>query len=139
MINLSSKLTVFFEDPFWVGIYERECGGAYEACRIVFGAEPKDRELYGFLLENWHRLKFSPSVAAEHSEEGHISPKRMQRDIEKQLHGAGAGTKAQQALARQREQNKTERHVRSREQKEQEKQRRFELRQRRQKEKHRGH
>ena len=36
-----SSLTVFFEDPFWVGVYERTDGGRYEACKITFGAEPK--------------------------------------------------------------------------------------------------
>ena len=35
-------------------------GGQLEACRIVFGAEPKDYEVYDFLLKNWHRLRFSP-------------------------------------------------------------------------------
>ena len=139
MTDVSSKLTVFFEEPFWVGVYERESGGKYEACKITFGAEPKDRELYDFLLENWHRLKFSMPVAVKLSDDKRINPKRMQRKIEKQLHQTGTGTKAQQALQLQYEQNKIERHVRSREQREQEKERRFLLHQCRQKEKHRGH
>lgn len=44
-----SRLTVYFEDPFWVGIYERVCDGALEAAKITFGAEPKDHEVYAFL------------------------------------------------------------------------------------------
>ena len=60
-----AKLTVFFEDPFWVGIYERGGGGLYEACRIVFGAEPRDCQVYAFLLEHWRKLRFSPSMEAE--------------------------------------------------------------------------
>lgn len=28
-----SKLTVFFQEPFWVGIYEREDAGRYEVCK----------------------------------------------------------------------------------------------------------
>ncbi len=44
MRRVKSRLTVFFEDPFWVGLYEREDGGSYEVCRVVFGAEPKDKE-----------------------------------------------------------------------------------------------
>ncbi len=63
----------------------------------------------------------------------------MQREIERQLHRTGTGTKAQQALQQQREQNKTERHACSREQKEQERKDRFELHRCKQKEKHRGH
>lgn len=139
MIDISSQLTVFFEDPFWVGVYERESGGKYDACKITFGAEPKDRELYNFLLENWNRLKFSTPVAVKRSVDKRINPKRMQREIKKQLRQTGTGTKAQQALQLQREQNKIERHVCSREQREQKTERRFELHQCKQKEKHKGH
>lgn len=41
-----ASFTVFFEDPFWVGVYEREEPGGLTACRVVFGAEPKDGEIY---------------------------------------------------------------------------------------------
>lgn len=37
-----STLTILFEPPFWVGLYERVDGGKYEVCKITFGAEPKD-------------------------------------------------------------------------------------------------
>ena len=57
-----SKLTVMFEEPFWIGIYERMHHGKYEVCKITFGAEPKDYEVYDFLLKNWSRLRFSPSL-----------------------------------------------------------------------------
>lgn len=40
-----ASFTVFFEDPFWVGVYEREEPGGLTACRVVFGAEPKDGEI----------------------------------------------------------------------------------------------
>ena len=60
-----SSLTILFEAPFWIGIYERSCNGKYEVCKITFGAEPKDYEVYEFLLKNWHKLKFSPPIQAE--------------------------------------------------------------------------
>ena len=47
-----SKLTILFEDPFWIGIFEREDNGHYEICKITFGAEPKDYEVYDFILKN---------------------------------------------------------------------------------------
>ena len=75
------SLTVLFDAPFWVGIYERVSGGQLEACRIVFGAEPKDYEVYDFLLKNWHRLRFSPPVSAPPPESRRPNPKRMQRAI----------------------------------------------------------
>ncbi len=38
-----ARLTVWFADPFWVGVYEREAEGRLEVCRHTFGAEPKGR------------------------------------------------------------------------------------------------
>lgn len=134
-----SRLTVYFEDPFWVGIYERSDGKRYEVCKIVFGGEPTDGEIYEFLLKNFNRLRFSRSVEAEPIEERRINPKRMQRIIKKQTENTGVGTKAQQALALEREQNKLERKVRTREQKEAEKALRFEQKQQKKKEKKKGH
>lgn len=133
-----SSLTVFFEDPFWVGVYERTDGGRYEACKITFGAEPKDYEVWDFLLKNWGRLRFSPSLPAREPAERKINPKRMQRGIHSQLQSSGVGTKAQQALQLQREQRKQERKTVSREQREAEKERRYTLRQQKRREKHRG-
>lgn len=46
-----SKLTVFFEEPFWIGVYERQFKGKLEVCKIIFGAEPKDYDVYEFLLK----------------------------------------------------------------------------------------
>lgn len=133
-----SSLTVLFEPPFWVGIYERIDDGKYEVCKITFGAEPKDYEVYDFLLKNWNKLKFSPSVKVDKVEELKVNPKRMQREINSQLKNKGIGTKAQQALKLQHEQTKIERKTQSREQREAEKERQYALRQEKKKLKQRG-
>lgn len=133
-----AELTVLFEDPFWVGIYERREGRAYQVCKITFGAEPKDYEVYQFLLDNWRRLQFSPPVATERAEQRRINPKRMQREIKKQLQSPGMGTKAQQALKLQQEAGKQARKIRTRAEKEAERERKFAQRQEKRKAKHRG-
>lgn len=38
------KLTVFFEEPFWVGVFERIENGKLSVSKVTFGAEPKDYE-----------------------------------------------------------------------------------------------
>lgn len=139
MDTAAARLTVFFEEPFWVGVYEREANGRYEVCKITFGAEPKDYEVYDFLLTHWGRLNFSPSIRSSMPAEQKVNPKRMQRSIKRQLQTAGIGTKAQQALKLQQEQGKQERHIRTREEREAEKARRLALHQAKQREKHRGH
>lgn len=134
-----AKLTVLFEEPFWIGLYEREEAGRYEVSRIVFGAEPKDYEVWELLLDNWSRLKFSPSVEGVRIIERRVNPKRMQRLINRQLENTGVGTKAQQALAAMREEGALARKTLSRERREAEKTRKFELRQDKRKEKQKGH
>lgn len=139
METMVSTLTVLFEDPFWIGIYEREGHGRYEVCKITFGPEPKDYEVYAFFLRNWNQLKFSPALEAEAKAGKQINPKRLQRHVNRQIAGLGIGTKAQQALKLQQEQGKLERKAHSRAQREAETRRQFEIRQEKRKEKHRGH
>lgn len=128
-MTAKSSLTVLFENPFWVGLYERMDGNKYEVCKITFGTEPKDYEVHGFLLKNWHKLKFSPPVKINGIREHKIDPKRMQREINSQLENKGIGTKAQQALKLQQEQGKILRKAKSREQRDAEEQYQFALRQ----------
>ena len=137
MDKVSGKLTVFFEEPFWIGVFERLSEGKLSVCKVTFGAEPKDYEIYDFVLKNYGRLRFSPAVAADVREAAR-NPKRVQREVRRQVQNTGIGTKAQQALKLQQEQWKTERKTVSREQREAEKQRQFELQQQKKKEKHRG-
>ena len=139
MQKTESKLTVFFDDPFWVGVYERVSEGELEVCKITFGAEPKDCEIYEFLLCNFNKLCFSPPVKSEEKQDAKTNPKRMQREINKVLSSRGIGTKSQQALRIQQEQGKTERKEKSKEEKEVEDKYKFDLQQLKHKEKHRGH
>ncbi len=126
MDKVSGKLTVFFEAPFWVGVFERVSDGKLSVCKVTFGAEPKDYEVYEFVLKNYYQLRFSPAVVTDVKETGR-NPKRIQREVRKQIQTTGIGTKSQQALRLQQEQLKTERKTVSREQREAEKQRQFEL------------
>ncbi len=139
METATSKLTVLFDPPFWVGLFERESGGRYEACRVVFGAEPRDSEVYAYILDRYGQLDFSPGLPSEETGERTRNPKRAQRLARQQTQCTGIGTKAQQALQLQREQNKQERRARSREAREAEETRRLRLRQEKRREKHRGH
>ena len=37
MDNVSGTFTLSFENPFWIGFFEIECGKNYEVARVVFG------------------------------------------------------------------------------------------------------
>ena len=131
------KLTVFFDEPFWVGVFERYENGKLSVAKVTFGAEPKDYDVYEFILKHYYDLRFSPAVATAIKETKH-NPKRIQRDIKKSLAKTGIGTKSQQALKLQQEQNKLSRKAKSREEKQMEADSRFELKQQKKKARHRG-
>ena len=61
----TTSLTVFFEGPFWVGVFERTAEGTLSVCRVVFGAEPREQEIYELILKKYTSLLFSPQVKAE--------------------------------------------------------------------------
>ena len=138
MDKVTGALTVFFEDPFWVGVLERTENGKLTVCKVTFGAEPRESEVLSFMLKYYERLKFSPSVDVDVRQKA-VNSKRMQREAKKQILRNGIGTRSQQALQMQREEHKLERRAEAKRLLEAEQQRRFELRQQKRKQKHRGH
>ena len=129
-----SKLTVRFEDPFWVGIIEVEDGEGYRVARHVFGAEPTTPEVLRFVCDRWRDIQIQTEQAKR------INPKRLRRMIEREIQSsARRGTKAQQALAEQREAAKEASEARSRARREDQRRERFAKRTEKRKQKHRGH
>ena len=49
MNKVSGKLTVYFEAPFWVGVFGRIEDGKLSVAKVTFGAEPKDFELQEYI------------------------------------------------------------------------------------------
>ena len=134
-----STLTVFFEEPFWVGVFARTQSGKTTVCRVVFGAEPRDAEVYDLVLRDYADLRFSPAVDDAQRKPARSNPKRMQRVIQRQLASNGVGTKAQQALQLDRERRAGARRAQAKARKQAENEARFALRQAKRKEKRRGH
>lgn len=142
MCNLiSGQLTVYFEDPFWIGVFERNENGQLEICKVVFGTEPKDYEVYEFILQNYYNLKFSSPIKDVSISETkkRINPKRLQRQIKKSTQERGISTKSQQAIKLEQESRKIERKKISKEEKELKKKHDFKRRQKKKKQKKRGH
>jgi hypothetical protein len=136
---MNTKLTVFFDDPFWVGVFERTDGGLLETARAVFGSEPKDYEVYAFILENYYKLGFSRPVRIETGIVRRINPKRLQRIVQREIGQFGVGTKAQQVMKLEHEARKQERRQLSKAEREERERLDFEKRQEKKKEKKKGH
>ena len=137
-ISVSSTLTVYHDGQFWVGLAEHVEDGRYGIARIVFGAEPSDEEILRFVTSEWEKLSFFGDKATETSKPAK-NPKRRLREASRTLKQPAMSTKAQLALAEQREMMKREStHARSRRRAE-EAEARFEQRKLKRKQKHRGH
>lgn len=137
-IGVSSTLTVYHDGQFWVGLAEHVEGGRYGVARIVFGAEPSDEEILRLVASEREKLSFFGGEPTEASKPAK-NPKRRAREAAKALKQPAMSTKAQQALASQREAMKRESaRARSR-RRAGEAEARFEQRTLKREQKHRGH
>ena len=76
MDKVSSKLTVFFEDPFWVGVFEHIENEKLSVAKVTFGAEPKEYDIQEYIQKYYYGLQFSPAMATV-VKETKRNPKRM--------------------------------------------------------------
>jgi hypothetical protein len=137
---MSLNLTVFFEDPFWVGTFSRREGPSVCYCRVVFGAEPSDIEVYRFVLQNWLNLKFSSALPDTAPQPIIKNPKRRQREVSRQLQQSAGQKKSleliKQTIYSEQRQSRQESHQ---EQMLAHREYIYQVRQARHKARHRGH
>ena len=120
--------------------YAKACveDGRYGVARIVFGAEPSDEEILRFVTSEWEKLSFFGGEPTEASKPAK-NPKRRAREAAKALKQPAVSTKAQQALAAQRNAMKRESAQARSQRRADEAEARFEQRKLKRKQKHRGH
>lgn len=83
MNESAGNLTIYFEEPLLVGVFERIEEGKLSVCEVAFGAEPKDCDVMEFILNHYYELKFSPAINSE-SKYAADNPKRRQRNVKRQ-------------------------------------------------------
>ncbi|MEU7689361.1 YjdF family protein [Microbispora hainanensis] len=97
------SLSVYFENPFWVGVLEIVEGGELRATRFVLGSEPTDPELYAFLMRHGvallERAEAAPAVPVEERGDRRVNPKRAAKLAARAVaRVTRRGTAAQEAL-----------------------------------------
>jgi hypothetical protein len=127
-MGCSATFTVYFEDPFWVGVVELDQDGAVYASRHVFGAEPTNPELLAFVLGGcYDRLarralagapvEGSTRAVAGRADAPRLSARRAAREAARQASGRPT-TAAQEAIRQALERAKQQRRTRTRQQRE---------------------
>ena len=132
------KIRVLFEEPFYIGVFEKVENDKVYVAKVTFGKEPKDKELNVYLNENYYKLKWQ--ISDEIFKDNEIkNPKRKQREARKEMLKKMVGTKSQNAIKKQYEENKVINKKKKKENKELLNKKKFELKQEKKKEKHKGH
>lgn len=135
------KLTVTYDGQFWIGIIELIEGKKFKAYRYLFGTEPSNIEIYEFV--NRDLLKFinrsnQKGIDVKKQKQTKINPKRLQREVAKEMKKKDISTKAQEAIRLELDERKKEKKIMSKEHKEEIKQKKRELRIQKAKAKKRG-
>ncbi|MDQ1295947.1 MAG: hypothetical protein QG608_3834 [Actinomycetota bacterium] len=149
-MGTSATFTVFFEEPFWVGVLEVHGPPGVRAARHVFGAEPTGPQLSafavgrGFEALGWAAARSTPVASSDRAGSGAsgagagVSPKRAARLAARQARVPGTSTAAQRALQVAREEGRTEGRRVGRAERERRAARRREVAVRKAKDRHRG-
>lgn len=136
------KLSVLFEDPFWIALIEDERDGLLYAARHVFGSEPSSEELYEFIRSpDYSKLVEGMTVGLPTNQKSNgkrINPKRRQRQIRREKERVGVSSQSQEVMRLQQEQNQKERKTTSKIERDTKRQYKRELAKQKRKEKHRG-
>ena len=134
------KLTVFYDGQFWVGVVEEIVNGKLRAGRYLFGSEPKDQEVFAFV--NTKLLDFmnglSEQLSVENRQPRKMNPKRLARQVAREMKANGVSTFAQAALQLEYEKRKKEKQILRRARREELKEYKREIKRKKAKEKHRG-
>ena len=136
------KATIFFEKRYWVGTFERTDKDGYAVARHIFGAEPSDPEIYEFVLNHYHELKFG-ELKEVNIQIQRMNPKRVQREVrlemERMKETTNPSTIAQDYMREEIEKKKKEKKRVSSAEKQARKDEQFALKQLKKREKQRGH
>jgi len=135
------KLTVYYDGQFWIGVIEVVIEGKLRAVRHLFGKEPKDSEVLHFVHHQFLQALSQAEqegVRQDARRPRKINPKRLQRQVSKELKNAGVSHKAQEAIKQELEVRKRKKQRLTKEQREKEKEQKYLLRKQKAKQKHSG-
>ena len=135
------SLTIYHDAQFWVGIIEVVEDGKLRAFRYVFGTEPKDTEILDFIyykLLNIINQSVHSGLDVKRKSNKKINPKRLQRQVAKEINKLGISTKAQEAMKQEYEEKKKSKKKRAKQYREELKEQKYLIKKQKAKAKHKG-
>jgi hypothetical protein len=134
------KLTVYYDDQFWVGVVEEIVDSKLKVARHVFGSEPHDIDVLWFVNNVMLNLLSSskPLACDARPKIKSSNPKRLARQVAKEMQSKGISTYSQEAIKENLKSRKVERHIQSKLQREELAEKKREIATLKAKAKHRG-
>ena len=133
---------VFFENRFWVGVFECTDKEGFSVAKHVFGGEPSNQEIYDFVLNKYHKLDFGKPKEFDLKIK-RVNPKRAQREVRREMKKVKEITKpstfAQDYMREELEKKNKAKKSKSSAEKQALKDKQFSIKQQKKKEKNRGH
>ena len=96
---VTSVFTIFFEDPFWVGILEENYNDINYMGKHIFGAEPSNSELLQFYIYRLDKIK-KIKTSETNIETEKMGFKKSLNKSKKIQNKTGVGTKSQNLFQR---------------------------------------
>lgn len=101
------KLTIFFNGQYWEGVVELAADDRFQAGRHIFGAEPQAAEVLEFVVNNQVLQVLAQSTAAIDTQTSvlkRVNPKRIARQVSKEMAMRSGSTMAQEVIKQSFEQ-----------------------------------
>jgi Protein of unknown function (DUF2992) len=117
------KLTIFFNGQFWEGIVELYDEDRLKVGRHIFGTEPQDADVLEFIVSNSALVVQGQAISSKKKAlllPKRVNPKRMARQVSKEMEIQGVSTMTQDVMRQNLEERKQESKQRSKAMKESE-------------------
>ncbi|GIN90073.1 YjdF family protein [Siminovitchia terrae] len=134
-------LTIYYDGQFWVGVIEIQENGRLKAYRYVFGTEPSDTEVLEFVNYRLYAVITKSTqlgIKEKRDVNKRINPKRLQRQVAKEMKQKGISTQAQEAIKEDIKRRKMEGKKLKKQRDNAFKQKQWEIKKQKAKKKHKG-
>lgn len=107
------KLTVYYDDQFWVGVVEEAVESEFKAAKYIFGPEPHESDILWFINHRMMNLlaESKPLMHCTKPLIKSINPKRLARKAANEMKLKGISTSSQEAIKANFENHKKERQI----------------------------
>jgi hypothetical protein len=105
-LTTTSQLTVFFDQAFYRGVFERTINGHYQAAKVTFGTQPPTyNQIQSMIAGRWSTLTWASGDQTTALASSAQSAQQRKRQARQAIRGRGSSQQAEQVLKLAHKQN----------------------------------